>query len=311
MWIGFITVSGGLANAGTAIFTGAEAFDRYLFLDVVGHPYAAVFWAILFVIVLFNFGWFREQTCTIVCPYGRFQTAMLDPHTLAVAYDQKRGEPRTHLKPEVAVASPGDCVDCFLCVRVCPTAIDIRNGNQMECIHCAACIDACDSIMTKLHRPIGLIRYASEEQLAGRPRRVLRIRTVLYAIVLVALTGLLSWRLATRSDVLVSPLQQTAVPVAERDPDGRDCVRAVLPMALVNRRDREVMARLVLDPALTARVILPRPAELLPSNSRITLTPIIYIPRKEFIGRHLDVIIEVRDADDVVLGNTVISVRAP
>ncbi|HAT09840.1 MAG TPA: cytochrome c oxidase accessory protein CcoG, partial [Planctomycetes bacterium] len=97
MWFVFVLIAGGLANAGTAIFIGADAFHAYVLLDWAAHPYATGFWGILFVCILFNFGWFRDQTCTIVCPYGRFQTAMLDSHTLTVAYDAKRGEPRGHL----------------------------------------------------------------------------------------------------------------------------------------------------------------------------------------------------------------------
>lgn len=316
-WAGYIAVAFGLANAGTAIFTGPDAFRWYILLDVANHPYAAGFWAFFFGAIIFNFGWFREQTCTIVCPYGRFQTAMLDPHTLVVAYDRGRGEPRGHIRHDAAAPAPpaapklGDCIDCGLCVRVCPTAIDIRNGNQLECIHCAACIDACDQIMAKVGRPAGLIRYASEEQLAGRRRRIIRPRTILYAAVLTVLGSFLAWRLATRSDVLVTPLRQTAVPAYDRDPAGRDTVRAVLPITIINRDDREALATIALDNATDATLILPEPVITLPPNARVTSSPIVYIPRERFTTQHIDVTVLVRSADGRLLGSAVVGIRRP
>lgn len=322
MWAVFGLIAGGLANAGTAIFIGADAFRHYLLLDWAAHPFATGFWAVLFGIILFNFGWFREQTCTIVCPYGRFQTAMLDPHTLAVVYDAKRGEPRGHLhrtgdqRPAASDPQPaasgqfGDCIDCKLCVRVCPTGIDIRNGNQLECLHCTACIDACDTIMDKVGRPRGLVRFASEEQLAGRKRQVFRPRNILYALVIIVLSSLLAWRLMGRTDVLVAALTQTAVPVREADPDGRDCVRAVLPLSLVNRAGEALQAGITL-PGLDARVVLPQAVITLAPGQRTTAMPIVYIPAGRFAGRHLDVEVEVRDPAGRLLGRTTVGVRTP
>ena len=319
MWAVFALIAGGLANAGTAIFIGADAFGSYLLLDWAGHPYATVFWAVLFGVILFNFGWFREQTCTIVCPYGRFQTAMLDPHTLTVAYDATRGEPRGHrshgaaagLQPPASSLQPlGQCIDCGLCVRVCPTGIDIRNGNQLECLHCTACIDACDGIMDKVGSPRGLIRFASEEQFAGRKRLVFRPRNLLYLVVILVLVGLLAWRLAGRTEVLVAPLTQTAAPVREADPEGRSCVRAVLPLSLVNRTGVLLEATVVL-PGLDARVVLPHPTVALAPGQRTAVTPIVYIPIGSFTGRSLDAEVEVRDGSGRLLGRARVGIRAP
>ncbi|MBN8526361.1 MAG: cytochrome c oxidase accessory protein CcoG [Planctomycetes bacterium] len=313
MWLVFAVIAGGLANAGTAIFVGADAFRHHLILDWAGHPYAAVCWVVFFGIILFNFGWFREQTCTIVCPYGRFQTAMLDPHTLTVAYDARRGEPRGHLQHAPAPDEPklGDCVDCGMCVRVCPTAIDIRNGNQLECIHCAACVDACDMVMGKLGRPKGLVRYAAEVQLAGQKRAIVRPRTILYTVVCCVLVALLVWRLQGRSEVLVAPLRQTAIPVREADPDGRDCVRAALPLSLVSRSDTALRARIVLGDAVQAKIILPQPVVELPPGQRVLATPIVYIPRTMFSGRHLDVDVRILAEDGRLLGSTEVGIRTP
>ena len=156
-------------------------------------------------LVLFDFGYFREQMCTITCPYARMQSVLLDPDSLIVAYDESRGEPRGRrsraaLKEEAAGAesAAGDCIDCGACVRTCPTGIDIREGLQMECIACTQCIDACDAIMDRIEKPRGLIRYTSEREAEGRRTRIVRARTAIYGVLLVgalaAFTTVLSAR---------------------------------------------------------------------------------------------------------------------
>ncbi len=142
--------------------------------------------AFLTVVLWFCFGWFREQFCIILCPYGRLQSVMTDDDTINIGYDEKRGEPRGK---QGSVA--GDCIDCRRCVNVCPTGIDIRNGLQLECIGCAACIDACDEIMVKIGRPRGLVRYDSLNGLGGKKRRILRPRIYAYAVLASAGLGAL------------------------------------------------------------------------------------------------------------------------
>ncbi len=135
-------------------------------------------------ILYFNYAWFREQTCLIICPYGRLQSALIDADTVIIGYDRGRGEPRSRVNDD-----GGDCVDCHRCVVVCPTGIDIRNGMQMECIGCANCIDACDEVMDKIHRPRGLVRYDSQRSFeTGKRRSLIRPRAFVYA--LLALVGL-------------------------------------------------------------------------------------------------------------------------
>ncbi len=152
----------------------------------------------------FNFARFREQTCLVVCPYGRLQGVLLDANSIVVAYDWKRGEPRTKLKKSMTVdqrAAAPDCIDCFECVRVCPTAIDIRNGTQLECVNCTACIDACDAVMDKIGKPRGLVRYASKNQIAqGKPFRFTG-RMLWLSSVLTVLGAVLLVLTFTRADV--------------------------------------------------------------------------------------------------------------
>jgi cytochrome c oxidase accessory protein FixG len=144
------------------------------------HPTAFGFVVVATLVLFVNFTWFREQLCIVVCPYGRLQGALYDQDTVVVGYDRTRGEPRG----AVGTDGAGACVDCFRCVVVCPTGIDIRNGTQMECVGCANCIDACDDVMAKLGRAAGLVRYDSQAGFEGGRRRFWRGRVALYAVLL-------------------------------------------------------------------------------------------------------------------------------
>lgn len=153
-------------------------------------------------IFLFVFSWFREQACLVVCPYGRLQGVLLDNNSINVTYDYVRGEPRGPIrKNKVEEIPKGDCVDCNLCVQVCPTGIDIRNGIQMECVNCTACIDACDEVMLKVDRPVGLIRYASENSIQEGRQKLLTGRVKGYSAVLLILVLVFIGLLATRDDL--------------------------------------------------------------------------------------------------------------
>ncbi len=155
-------------------------------------------------VVFFIFGFFREQVCTIACPYGRLQGVLLDKKTILVMYDYLRGEPRKGTQKE----GLGDCQNCMDCVHVCPTNIDIRNGTQLECINCTACMDACDANMVKAGKPKGLIRYDSEEGIEKGERHIVNPRTIAYSIVLLILLGVLSMMFFLRTDFETTILRQ-------------------------------------------------------------------------------------------------------
>lgn len=154
-------------------------------------------------VFFFVFAWFREQVCVIVCPYGRLQSVLLDRHSVVIAYDYIRGELRSKFRKneDRQAEGKGDCIDCNQCVEVCPTGIDIRNGTQLECINCTACMDACDSVMDKIKRPRGLIRYDSEENIATKKKKIFTARVIAYSAVLVVLMSLFGFLLASRQDV--------------------------------------------------------------------------------------------------------------
>ncbi|KAA0012226.1 cytochrome c oxidase accessory protein CcoG [Billgrantia pellis] len=162
------------------------------------------FWVGFFLVFTYlNAGWLREQVCIYMCPYARFQGVMFDRNTLIVSYDAHRGDPRgarkkTLTHAQAREAGHGDCVDCDLCVQVCPTGIDIRDGLQYECITCAACIDACDSVMDRMGYPRGLIRYTTENALEGKRSHVLRPRLLGYLAALLVMIGLFVWALGER-----------------------------------------------------------------------------------------------------------------
>ncbi len=200
----YLLLSMFLAHTFLAYFIGVDRLAVWVRQSPFEHPIPFLVMAVTVGLMMFDFLYFREQTCLIVCPYGRFQSVMLDRRSLIVSYDQPRGEPRGKAKakdlPITNTESVGDCVDCGKCVQVCPTGIDIRNGLQMECIHCAQCIDACDSVMTKLRRPLGLIRYSNQDAVDRKPSAILRPRLIIYPIVLTIGLTAFSYIFLTKKD---------------------------------------------------------------------------------------------------------------
>ena len=168
------------------------------------------FWVLSFTAATYiNAGWLREKVCRDMCPYSRFQSVMFDSDTLVISYDAARGENRGPRRKDADYKAEGlgDCIDCTMCVQVCPTGIDIRDGLQIECIGCAACIDACDAIMDKMNYPRGLISYTTEHNLSGQKTHLLRPRLIGYAIALLAMMSLFSFALYSRPLVKLDVLK--------------------------------------------------------------------------------------------------------
>ena len=204
-WAVYVVVSAFLAHTFTAYFVGWDRLVAWMTGPPTEHWGYFVLAAATTGLVLFDFAVFREQMCTITCPYARFQSVLLDEDSMIVSYDPTRGEPRARrgkkaIAEEKAGERPplGDCIDCGACVRTCPTGIDIRDGLQMECVACTQCIDACDAIMDAVDLPRGLVRYTSERALEDEPTRVVRPRTVAYGLLLVAVATVFGVALTTR-----------------------------------------------------------------------------------------------------------------
>lgn len=197
--------------------------------------FSAVFYAV--------YAYFREQICTVICPYGRLQSVLLDKNSMIVAYDYKRGEPRGKGN-KITDNHQGDCIDCFQCVRVCPTGIDIRNGTQMECVGCTACIDACNTVMEKTHRPKGLIRYASEAGIINREKLHYTGRMKMYTILLIILLSILSFLLFTRKDVDATIMRTPGQLFQER---GLDSISNLYNIKVANKTILKVPLKLRLE----------------------------------------------------------------
>jgi cytochrome c oxidase accessory protein FixG len=226
--------------------------------------------------VFFDLAWFREQTCIALCPYGRLQGVLLDPDSLVIGYDVRRGEPRG----KATDPSAGACVDCRRCVTVCPGGIDIRNGLQLDCIACAQCIDACDAVMDKLGRPRGLIRYDSQRGLAGKPRRWLRPRLYLYAA-LGALGLLAAWvGLRRHTTFEANLLRLRGAPYTLE----AGVVRNAYEIHLVNKRPERCGYVVTPEGVGAARVVLPLREVVLSSLGQARLPVFVEVPRAEFRG---------------------------
>lgn len=201
-WLLFLAASLVITHSFLAYFVGTEHLADMMVHDPRENPASFLVILVATTIILFDFGWFREQFCIIACPYGRLQSVLMDDHSLIVAYDPKRGEPRR--QKGMDRSQHGDCVNCFRCVQVCPTGIDIRRGVQMECIACTACVDACDEVMVKTGRPEGLIRYDTEAGLNQQKASPIRTRTVIYSAVIFAAASILFFVLSTRELIKVN-----------------------------------------------------------------------------------------------------------
>jgi cytochrome c oxidase accessory protein FixG len=211
-WVIFFAISFLIANVFMAYVFGSDLLLRMVADGPLQHTGNLIALLIFTCVFYFVFVWFREQVCIIACPYGRLQGVLLDNKSINVAYDFVRGEKETgrgkfNKKEDRAATGKGDCIDCMACVNVCPTGIDIRNGVQLECTNCTACIDECNSIMTSIGYPKGLIRYATEDEIEKKTPFRFTARMKGYTAVLVILTGVLIGLLLLRSDVDASILR--------------------------------------------------------------------------------------------------------
>ena len=209
-----------LAWGAIALWTGFTFVGYFTPIKELAHSVTTLnfgpwewFWVLFYSLATYgNAGWLREQVCKYMCPYARFQSAMFDQDTLIITYDAKRGEPRGALNKKAPDAKLGDCIDCTLCVQVCPTGIDIRNGLQYECIGCAACVDACNTVMDKVDRPRGLVRYSTDHAMENNfnskqiRQRAMRPRVLIYtsilALIIIAVCTSLALRTPLKMDVI-------------------------------------------------------------------------------------------------------------
>ena len=245
----FLALSFVVGNTLLAYIIGIDALKQIIADSPSRHLTGITFMGLFTLLFYGIFARFREQACTFICPYGRLQSTLLDENTIVVAYDYKRGEKRGRLRrDENRVQRSGrgdrDCIDCFKCVTVCPTGIDIRNGTQMECVNCTACIDACDEVMDKIRRPRGLIRFASLNGIEkGEPLRITP-RIIGYCVILVLLGAGLLTLLLTRSDVDVTLLRAPGA-LFQQSPEGK--ISNLYLLKLTNKTQRTIPVEFKLE----------------------------------------------------------------
>ncbi|MEX0329852.1 MAG: cytochrome c oxidase accessory protein CcoG [Puniceicoccaceae bacterium] len=275
----FMIISGLIAHMFLAYFISIPQLWQWMHEAPTEHWGAFVFVFVATLAIYLNYTWFREQLCIVICPYGRFQSALIDDDTLNVAYDYQRGNPPGHVKDQEA----GDCIDCKRCVQVCPTGIDIRQGLQLECIGCAACMDACDEIMDKVERPRGLIRYASDRSLEGHATRWIRPRTILYTGLLFLGIAVAGFALTSVENVVAMTTRMPGAPFYVTDTH----VRNQFQIRVVNKATVDTTFNVMVQASgLTV------PVETSGFENGVTVTPmderngtfVVQVPRESFEG---------------------------
>ncbi|MFN3404389.1 MAG: cytochrome c oxidase accessory protein CcoG [Cytophagaceae bacterium] len=235
----FLTISVLVSNTFLAYIIGKDKIFEIITDNPVNHITGLTMMIAFSLAFYFIFSRFREQVCIAVCPYGRLQGVLMDKNTIVVGYDYLRGENRGKLRKgeDRKSADKGDCIDCRQCVDVCPTGIDIRNGTQLECINCTACIDACNHVMEKSGLPLGLIRYDSENGIATGKKFTFGVRRLAYTMVLVALTGILTFLLVSRSEVETTIVRASGT-TFQKDQNGS--IKNLFTYKVINKSAKEI-----------------------------------------------------------------------
>jgi cytochrome c oxidase accessory protein FixG len=270
---------------GNLFLTYIMGSDKWLLLitdDASRHVAGLTGMIIFSSIFYFIFSWFREQVCTIVCPYGRLQGVLLDRESIVISYDYFRGEERGSLRKgeDRGALKKGDCIDCEQCVVVCPTGIDVRNGTQLECINCACCIDACNAMMKKVGFAPGLIRYASEKMLVEKKKWHFTTRSLGYTVVLSLLLSAFTYYIITRNPVEATVLRSPGM-LFQEQPDGK--ISNLYNMKVVNKTNEDLILQVkLLSPNGNITIIGPNPM-----IKKQTLGEVIFfvmLDRKELKG---------------------------
>jgi cytochrome c oxidase accessory protein FixG len=288
-WGVFAALAVFLAHTFLAYFVGVTELARWVRQSPIHHPTSFLVMLGTTALVFFDFAYFREQTCLVACPYGRLQSVLLDRSSIIVAYDAARGEPRRKGK---AREGAGDCVDCARCTIVCPTGIDIRDGLQMECIHCTQCIDACNDVMARIGKPLGLIRYSTRNALERTRTRLLRPRVVLYPLALCLTTGAFLYLLVTKADTDVTILRAPGAAYTAQ-PDGSITNHVLL--KITNRGEQRRVYRFAIEGAPGATLIAPQNPFPVAAGKTQTTTAFITLPSIVARTGEMPVLFRIRD----------------
>jgi len=285
----FIFISILISHTAMAYLIGVQAVKEIITQPPADHLAGFTGLVVFTAIFYFNFAKFREQACIAVCPYGRLQGVLLIKESIVVAYDWIRGEPRGRIKKNSTVKT-GDCIDCKLCVHVCPTGIDIRNGTQLECVNCTACIDACDEVMVKIGKPKGLIRFASYNSIKDGVQKLITPRVIGYSFVLMGLVAVLGFSLVNRLDVKTTMFK---VPGTLYQREG-GFVTNLYNVEFVNKTFENVKIELaIVEPSFAQLTNVDGKDYLLPAEGLLKKVCFIKIPEKEISNARIVVHIAV------------------
>jgi cytochrome c oxidase accessory protein FixG len=296
----FWVISFLIANTFLSYVIGVDELIKII-TEPISEHYGGFIALMIFTFIFFGVFWyFREQACIAVCPYGRLQGVLLDQKSIQVSYDYKRGENRGRFrkKEDRKELGKGDCIDCGLCIAVCPTGIDIRNGSQMECINCTACMDACDSVMEKVNLPKGLIRYASDEMISKKEPFTFTKRMLAYSIVLVVLTTVVTGFLVTRSEVEATILRMPGANYKRVDGD----ILNIYNFKLVNKshEERDLSFELISHPG---KVVLAGTEDGIITVKDQDIAEgslMVYIPKENTDSKKTEIKIAVKQGDEVI-----------
>jgi cytochrome c oxidase accessory protein FixG len=308
-WFIFLIISFVIANVFLAYLIGSDKLLRYITDNPLDHL-GTLFPLIIFTAVFyFVFAWFREQVCIIACPYGRLQSVLLDNKSIVVAYDHKRGEAENGRKKfrkneDRQALGHGDCIDCLQCVNVCPTGIDIRNGTQLECVNCTACIDECDHIMESINLPKGLIRFASEDEIEKKSKFKLTARMKGYIAVLTILTGIFIGLLFLRNDVEANVLR---LPGQLYEHKEGNIISNVFTYKLVNKTTKDIndISFKLRKYKGEIKLVSTTDSFMVPGQELAEGTLFIEIDKSELSGDKNKLVIEVYSADELIETTTV------
>lgn len=288
----FFLISFIISNTFLAYIISADKLFQII-SEPVGQHLGGFIALLLFTLVFFFvFAWFREQACLIVCPYGRLQGVLLDKNSIVVAYDYVRGEPRHKFKKNEE-RDKGDCIDCGLCVKVCPTGIDIRNGTQLECTNCTACIDACDHMMESVGLEKGLIRYDSESGIKNKVKLTFTRRILAYSIVLTLLLGFLTFLLVSRSDVEATIVRAQGSLFQEQGPDK---ISNLYNVKVINKSHKDIPIQLKLEDR-TGEIQMVGDALVCKKESNAVGTFFLILPKEQITERKTTVKIGIYTGD--------------
>lgn len=294
----YLVISLVLAHTFVAYFVSWDALLTWMTGSPTEHWGYFVMMALTTSLIMFDFGYFREQMCTIACPYARIQSVLIDRDSLIVSYDASRGEPRGKRSKKAENTGLGDCIDCGACVRTCPTGIDIRNGLQMECITCTQCIDACDEIMIQVGKPVGLIRYTSENALEKQPTHFLRPRSILYTLVLTALISGFFWKLSHRTPVDVNIGRVVGLPFTML---GEDKVMNRLRFRVQNRSGKDDTFSIAPTSPAAAEVKMIGPAQFVVKQGHSErVEAFVIVPKSDFKNGQLTATFNITSNSGVV-----------